>query len=714
MKQVFNKKGEIIVEEVPSPAISDDEVLVQVYYSCISSGTEISVLKSQGKSLFKKVLDKPQNVQKVLEMIKEKGLFDSIVKVKRKIDTKNPIGYSAAGIVLEVGKKIREIKPGDRVACAGSGIANHAELIAVPENLVVKIPEDLSIKEASTVALGAIALQGVRRCSPQIGDFVVVIGLGLLGQITAQLLKLSGCRTIGIDLDKKRLDKAQGHGLYKGISAEDSNVVEEVVKITNGYGADSVIITAAASSELLINQSIEMCRRKGKVVIVGDVLLHINREEFYKRELDLLISTSYGPGRYDEKYELKNYEYPYAYIRWTENRNMKEYLQLLAEKKIEVDTLIEKIYPVEDVRSAYEVLKSQDRPLIVLLEYNKEIKPVKKLIIGKFYNEKKIEDRKEKTINVGIIGAGNFTQEVHLPNFKKLGNLFRVYAVSCKLGDEAESAAKQYDAKFATTGYRDILNDANIGMVLITTRHNLHVQIAIEAAEAGKAIFLEKPMALNEKELDALVKVLEKTGVPFAVGFNRRFSPLIIKLKEILSRRINPIIVNYRMNAGFIPKGHWVHTEEGGGRNIGEACHIYDLFNYLTESEVLQVSALSINPKTEQYGNNDNFSATIKYKDGSVCNLIYTAIGAKSAPKEQMDIYFDNKMLYLNDYKELYFYDAGRKLIGKGSQDKGYFNELKEFGNYILKNGTASIIPLWQLIQATQISFDVENQIRVN
>jgi predicted dehydrogenase/threonine dehydrogenase-like Zn-dependent dehydrogenase len=706
MKQVFNKKGEIIVGEVPAPIAGDDEILVQVYYSCISSGTEISVLKSQGKSLLKKALEKPQNIKKVLDMIRERGFVDSIARVRNKIDAKTQTGYSASGVVLEAGKNTYDFRPGDFVACAGAGMANHAEFISVPSNLTVKLPEGLSLKTASTVALGAIALQGVRRCSPEIGSYIVVIGLGILGQITSQILKVSGCRVLGIDIDENRINKAMSLGLYKGINAKSYNIVNEIIQNTNGFGADAVIITAASESDSLINQSVEMCRRKGKVVIVGDVAINIKREEFYKRELDVLISTSYGPGRYDNNYEVKGFEYPYAYVRWTEKRNMDEYLKLASEKKLDIDALIEETFPVESAKKAYAYIKSDKKPLIILLEYNLESKPENKISFG--YKTR----AKEGKINVGIIGAGSFTQDVHLPNLEKLKDIFNIYAICSKVGGEIESLARQYKAYIATTDYNQILNDENIELVLVSTRHNLHAKIAVDALKAGKAVFVEKPMALNKNELLELKEIIEKTKIPYTVGFNRRFSPYSLSVKKLISARNGPLLINYRMNAGYIPKEHWVHNEEGGGRNIGEACHIYDLFNFFTGSEFYSISAHSITPLSEQYLINDNFSATIKYKNGSVCNLTYTSMGSRVAPKEQMDVYFDGKNLYLNDFKELYLYDARIKLLDKGIQDKGHLNELKSFGEYLKGNSEAQVIPLWQLIQATEISFEVEKQIK--
>jgi len=705
VKQVFIKKGEAILGKVPTPTIADNEILVRVYYSCISAGTEIAGIKSSGKSLYRKAIEKPQYIAKVLENIKSRGLADTFSRVKSKIESKNPVGYSAAGVVVNKGINIRNLKIGDKVACAGTGIANHAEFIAVPENLVVKVPHNLSIKSASTVTLGSIALQGVRRCGPALGENIVVIGLGILGQLTLQMLKACGCSVIGIDLEESRIDKAVKLGLDVGLNPNGINIKEEVIRNTNGFGADAVIITAASRSSEVINQAIEMCRKKGKVIIVGDVNLNLKREEFYKKELDLLISTSYGPGRYDENYEQRGVDYPYAYIRWTENRNMQEYLKLLSENKIKINSLIERVYKIGEVSKAYEELKSGDKkPLIVLLEYNKESKPEVRVVISKL----KV---KRNVINVGVIGAGNFTKGMHLPNLQKLNKIYRILAICDKNGSNAEDTAGQYSAGYATTDYKELLKDKNIDMVLITTRHNLHAKIAIDAARSGKAIFVEKPMALSKRELNELVNVLGKKKTPFTVGFNRRFSTFAVRIKDIVRKRVNPMIISYRMNAGYIPREHWVHSVEGGGRNIGEACHIYDLFNYLTESKFISVEAAGIKPATEQFVSNDNFTATIKYEDGSVCSLIYTSLGTKSVPKERMEIYVDNKVIYLDDYKDLKIFGSKEKGLEAKAKDKGHYEELLKFGESIVDNKV--LIPLWQLDQATRISFEVEKQINL-
>ena len=704
MKQVLIKKGKAITEEVPAPLIAENEVLVQVHYSAISAGTEVSGVKSSGMPLYQKTLKQPQNIKKVLEMVKSQGLTKTIARVRSKLEKTNSTGYSAAGIVLEIGKNIKDIKQGDRVACAGAGIANHAEFIAVPENLICKVPQDLPLDLASTITLGSIAMQGVRRADPKLGEFIAVIGLGILGQLTAQMLKISGCKVLGIDIDQRRIDLASSAGLDKGLNPNQDNLVEEVLRFSNGYGVDSVILTASAKSSEIINQAMEMCRKKGKVVIVGAIGLNLKREEFYKKEIDLFISTSYGPGRYDEKYEQKGVDYPYAYVRWTEKRNMEEYLHLLSKEKIKAKPLIEKIYPIEEAERAYEELKREgSRPLIILLKYNQTSVPERKIVIS----EKEISRNR---INIGLIGAGGFVKGMHLPNIERMKNLYNLYSIADKIGSNAQATGKEYSVSYTTTDFKEILADKNVDMVIITTRHNLHTPLAIAAAKAGKAIFVEKPMATNETELKELINILEEKKVPFLVGFNRRFSPFAVRIKEIVRDRTNPMLINYRMNAGFIPKEHWVQTDEGKGRNIGEACHIYDLFNFFTESEVEFISASSIEPKTKQYLKNDNFIATIKYKDGSICNLIYTALGSKDYPKEEMEIYVDGKIIHLNDYKELEIFGAKMKGMATKIQNKGHYRELIEFAKSI-KEGNGYPIPFWQLVQATQISFEVEKKI---
>lgn len=705
MKQVLRKRGQTIVEDVPSPMINENEILVQVHYSCISAGTEMSMLQHASVPLYKKVLKQPEKIVKTLQMLRSEGLSKTITRVKQEVDSSlKPIGSSASGVVLKVGAKISDIKQGDMVACAGASIANHAEFIAVPRNLLVKVPEEISLQKASTVTVGAIAMQGVRRADPKLGDFVAVVGLGILGQITFQILKANGCKVIGVDLDERRLELSRSAGIDKCLNPSKDDIVSEAVRFANGHGVDSVIITASTESSELINQTMAMSRRKGKVVIVGAVGLNLLRNDFYTKELDVLMSTSYGPGRYDNKYEMEGVDYPYAYVRWTENRNMDEYLRLISDKKIDISSLIEKVYSIEDAPKAYEELSSAPaKPLIVLLEYNSDVVPCKKIVCSNLKVSK-------ENINVGLIGAGAFAKGTHLPGLKKLNNLYNTYAIVDKIGSNAKGVAQQYGSAYIASDYKELIKDEDVDLIMITTRHNLHSQIAVEAAKAGKAVFVEKPMAVNKDQLYELVKVLEETKIPFTVGFNRRFSPFVARVKNIVNDRTNPMIVNYRMNAGYIPLEHWVHTEEGAGRNIGEACHIYDLFNFLTDCQAESVSAFSIEPKTEQYGKNDNFVATIKYKDGSVCNLIYTALGTNQDSKEQMDIYVDGKIIRLDDYKKLELLGTTIKPKETKEMEKGYQEELVAFAKAI-QQGDGYSIPLWQLIQATEISFEIEEML---
>lgn len=704
MKQVLSHRGQVVVKDVPAPIAGDNEVLVQVYYSCISSGTETSSLKNARTPLYRKALRQPQKVKKLLRMIQTQGVEKTVVRVKNKLDVFSPIGCSVSGIVLEAGKDVKDVKQGDAVACAGANVANHAEFILVPRNLLVRVPENAAFDEASTVTLGSIAMQGIRRADPGLGDFTAVIGLGVLGQMASQMLRASGCRVVGIDIDQRRIDKAVSLGLDRGLNPATDDIVEEAIRYSGGHGVDSVLITASTETSDVINLAMEMCRKKGKVVVVGAVGLNLKREDFYKKELDVLISTSYGPGRYDEKYERGGCDYPYAYVRWTENRNMEEYLRLVAENRIAVKPLIEKVYSVDEAAAAYgEVAAGAVRPLITLLEYNKESIPERKVVVSE-------NPCSRGRLNVALIGAGNIARQVHLPNLRKLSDLYNIYAIVSKTGSNAEAMAKRYGARYATTDFGEVLKDGNVDIVVITTRHHLHARMAIEAARAGKGIFLEKPLAVSRDEAAELIETLEETRVPFTVGFNRRFSDYAGKIKEIVRSRLNPMVINYRMNAGFIPREHWVHTEEGGGRNIAEACHIYDIFTFFTESEVASVSAVSIDPKSDQYARNDNFVATIKYRDGSIGNLVYTALGTTKAGKEQMEVFCDGNVIRLDDYRKLTIFGKRHPVLQTRHQEKGLCEELAAFARSVsLADGYP--IPLWQLTQATEISLEVERQI---
>jgi len=620
----------------------------------------------------------------------------------------NPTGYSAAGTILQVGLGVTDLRIGDRVACAGAECAHHAEVISVPRNLTVAIPEGVSFAHASTVTMGAIALQGIRRAQPTLGETFVVIGLGFLGQLTAQFLKLNGCHVVGIDLDSKRTDLAQELGMDSGFQKTD---VEEVGRLTQGHGADGVIITAASSSHDIVSNAFHLCRRKGRVVLVGAVGLNLNREDFYQKEIDFFISTSYGPGRYDPQYEERGLDYPISYVRWSENRNMSAYLDLLSDGKLDIDSLTEKVFPIEQASEAYAALKSgTSKPLSILLSYPKS--PITHTLKSPHIQNKKgscIKGLPKKSINLAVVGAGGFAKGMHLPHITSDSELFELQAIVSRSGHNAASTAKQFNAPLASTSYEEVLSNPEIDAVIITTRHNLHKNMALQGLQAGKHVLLEKPLCLNQEELEEIkAYFVENPSTPLLLtGFNRRFSPSIQQIKKHVK---GPMIINYRMNAEYIPKEHWVHQEEGGGRNIGEACHIYDLFTYLTNSKVTQINGQSISPRREPYHINDNFVATMQFEDGSLATLTYTALGSKDYPKEHMEIYAGGKVFTCEDYKKVSLYGVKERGISSKLAHKGQKEELAAFGKAIQSGGEWPI-PLWQQIQATQISFDVEHQL---
>lgn len=708
MKQVLIKGGAAYVEEVPAPAVGPNTVLVQTHYSCISAGTEMAGLVASGMPLYRRALKQPENVKRVMEMVRDEGLGRTVNRVRGKLSSGSPTGYSAAGEVVAVGENVEGFAPGDRVACAGAGIANHAELINVPVNLCVPIAEGVRSDWASTVTLGAIALQGIRRTQPTLGETVVVVGLGILGQISCQILRAAGCRVIGVDPDLERVELATSLGCWKGIDPSSDDYPDKVRSLTQGFGADAAVITAASASNDIASDAMRACRKKGRVVLVGDVGLGLKRSDMYAKELDFLISCSYGPGRYDPVYEEAGQDYPLPYVRWTENRNMEAYIQLLADANLDLSRLIQATHPVDDAGVAYESLGAPgQKPLIVLLEYPQEAQTPKRALALREPAQKV-----EGTIRVGVVGPGGFAQGVHLPNLVKLRRFYAVEAISSRTGATAKAVGKQYDAGLVATDHQALLDSAAVDLVIIATRHDLHAATVLQALHAGKHVFVEKPLALNAEELGE-IKEFYATNPDAPVlmtGFNRRFSPAAREAKRILEGRSSPLIANYRMNAGYIAADHWVHGPEGGGRNIGEACHIYDLFNYLVGAAPTEVTATPIATSSKAWRANDNFVATIAYADGSVCTLTYTALGSKAYPKERMDLFCDGLVVSLDDYKALSV--KGSSARGwSGSVDKGHYEELRVLASAI-KEGSVWPISLEEQLFATETSFEVERQLQ--
>jgi predicted dehydrogenase/threonine dehydrogenase-like Zn-dependent dehydrogenase len=706
MKQVLIKSGLAVVSEVPAPKIDAGEVLVQVYTSCLSVGTEMSGVRSSATPIWKKALQQPEKIVTTLKTLKAQGLKRTWSLIEEKRDAAHPTGYSAAGVVVAVGDSITDLVPGDRVACAGAQCAYHAEFIKVPRNLCVPIPDELGWEEASTVTLGAIALQGVRRANPTLGETFVVIGLGILGQLSVQLLKANGCKVIGLDIDKDRIGMAEKMGMDFGMVPGTEGDAEKVARLTNGFGADGIIITAATSSDAVVSSAFKMCRKKGRVVLVGDVGLHLNRSDFYVKEIDFFISSSYGPGRYDHKYEEQGLDYPLPFVRWTENRNMQEYLFQLSSKKVQIDSLISARYPVTDAENAYLSLNAGGKKqMMVLLTYpDTDIQPSYKIDLK---SAARVATGK---IRIAVLGAGGFARSAHLPNLQSLSDQYQIEAVVTRSGHSAMAIAKQFGASYASTDYDAVLADPNIDAVIIATRHDLHAKMTLAALKAGKHVLVEKPLALSTdevNELDAFISGSKDQDLPVLLtGYNRRFSPYAKRMAEMLNNRVGPFIINYRMNAGYITPDHWVHGKEGGGRNLGEACHIYDLFTYLANSEVTKVSAHAIAPQTNYYGRNDNFVATISFSNGSIATLTYTAAGSKNYPKEVSDVYVDGKMILLEDYKKMDIMGGGGRSLKTPVQEKGLKEELIAFANAI--NSGEWPIPWWQQLQTARIGLEVE------
>jgi predicted dehydrogenase/threonine dehydrogenase-like Zn-dependent dehydrogenase len=707
MKQVLLRGGGATVEEVPAPGVGDRNILVRVHCSCISVGTESAGMAAAAVPLYKRAIRQPENVRLALQMVREQGVGRTIKRIRGMLAAGQPTGYSAAGEVTAVGPEVQGFAVGDRVACAGAGIANHAEYIDVPVNLAVPVPAGLSFEDACTVTLGAIALQGVRRTTPTLGETVLVVGLGILGQLTVQMLKANGCRVLGVDPDADRVQTALALGLDRGFSPSRDDVVTQVQWLTDGLGCDAAVVTAASSGSEIISQAMQACRKKGRVVLVGDVGLDLKREDFYKKELDFLVSTSYGPGRYDPHYEEGGQDYPLPYVRWTENRNMAAYLALLADGAVKLAPLRPVVFDIAQAQAAYQRLNDGiDKPLLALLRY-----PARQDAAQRSVRLSTAAVHTGK-VRVALVGAGGFAQGVHLPNLVKMRDRFELRWIQSRTGASAKAVAKQYEVPFAGTDFEEVLADPHVDLVMIATRHHLHADLALRALRAGKHVFVEKPLALNEAELlsiEAFYAQGDDGGQPLLMtGFNRRFSPPVQRIKQLLEHRSGPMMISYRMNAGFLPPEHWVHGPEGGGRNIGEACHIYDLFNFLTGSEPVDVQAVAIHHAVGGTRRNENFSATVSFADGSVANLMYTSFGAKEHPKESMDVFFDGKVIVLDDY---------RKVLVSGSRASGWAAAASQKGQYeqlvalaqSLKGGKPWPVDLASQLATMRVAFRVES-----
>ncbi|MDX4063824.1 bi-domain-containing oxidoreductase [Aliarcobacter skirrowii] len=704
MKQLIQsfKTGELGLFDVPAPVCEKNGALVQTTVSLVSAGTEKMLVDFAKKSMLAKAKDRPDLVKQVIDKMKKEGVKNTLEKVFTKLDTPIPLGYSLAGRVVEVGSELSGLNIGDRVACGGAGYANHAEINYVPKNLMVKIPDGVDDIDASFVTVGAIALQGVRQTSPLLGEKVAVMGLGLLGQLTVQLLKANGCKVIGSDIDPDKMALAKKLGCDEVCHAGE--LISKANQFTNGYGVDAVIIAASTSSNQPITDAAEISRMRGRVVLVGMVGMDVPRNTYYKKELEIKLSMAYGPGRYDPEYEEKGIDYPYDLVRFTEQRNFEAFLGLIQEGKITPKELITHSYDFDDAMSAYDLLEGRikEKYLGIVLNYKKDIKLEDEKIVQR--SEKKISNDK---VNIGLIGAGNFTKSVILPNIQKVGD-FEFVGLCTATGVSAQGTGKKYDFKYITTDSEEIFKNSEINSVFITTRHNDHASKVLKAIESKKHCFVEKPLCIYEEELEAIKEAY--TGETIVqVGFNRRFSPMIEKMKKFISGQVS---INYRINAGIIPKNVWIQDRTiGGGRIIGEVCHFIDTCSYLIGSEVKSVFATTIQKSDQSIPDEDNVNIVLNYVNGSTATISYYAYGDNSMPKEYIEVFSSGLSMQMNDFRELIIFKGGKSSKEKSAnQDKGFVNEFKAFKEAI-KSGNEAI-DMKSIYNTTKTTFKILESIR--
>jgi predicted dehydrogenase/threonine dehydrogenase-like Zn-dependent dehydrogenase len=700
MKQIIQsfKTGETILEEVPAPQLKRGAVLIQTTRTLVSLGTERMLVEFGKSNLISKARQQPEKVKQVLDKIKTEGLLPTLEAVFNKLEQPLPLGYCNVGRVIAVGEGVTDFSIGDRVASNGQ----HAEFVCVPQNLVAHIPDNVSDEEASFTVIGSIGLQGIRLLNPTIGETVVVVGLGLIGLLTAQLLIANGCNVIGVDIDNDKLELARKWGVIP-FNPKIGDVVKYVESFTNNIGADGVIITASTKSNEIISQAARMSRKRGKIVLVGIIGLELSRSEFYEKELSFQVSCSYGPGRYDENYEQKGLDYPIAFVRWTEKRNFETILNSISTNKLKVKEMITNITPLDQFQNIYGSIGSNKSIASIIsypeLQINKPSQVVK-LREETFKSSKGI---------IGIIGSGNFTKMTMLPALKNSGASFKYIASAG--GVTGTALARKYDFLYSTTDYNEILNDTEVDLVLITTRHDQHASMVVESLKKNKNVFVEKPLAICEEQLASIVNTYNLSNdSTLTVGFNRRFSPHSIKIKSLIGN--GPMNVIATMNAGSIPSNVWIHDMNiGGGRIIGEACHFIDLITYFTGSKVTSVcmNAMGVNPNE----NTDNATILLKYENGSTGVINYFANGSKSYPKERIEIYTQERTAVIDNFRLTTCYGFNNFSKLKTALDKGHKNQFLSLINQV-KNGGSPLIPFEEIINTTRASFAAIESLKSN
>ncbi len=719
MKQLIQnyRTGRLELAEVPIPVCSSGKILVKNEASFISLGTERSIIELWKKSLLGKARARPDLARRFVDKVKKEGLVKTFKEALDRLDSPTSLGYSSAGIVVETGRNVHKFSPGDQVACIGAGYAAHAEYITVPENLSCKIPDGLTYEEASSGMLGIIALHGVRCTACNFGEFVAVTGLGLLGLLTIQILRAYGCQVVGMDIDPEKVKIAQKLGVDTVYTSE-AEFKNAVNRMTSSYGADAVIITASTDSDVPVNTAVDIVKFGGKVVVVGVADIHPIRNEMWHKEVEIIVSKAGGPGTFDPFYENQGIDYPVGYVRWTENRNLEEFLRLLYEKKVDVNPLISHNFKIEDAQEVYKnMLDNKGGPYTgVTFKYPKKAFRAE-AVSGKnrtpqlIAKGKTAADYQNKRLKVGMIGAGLFGRSVLLPNLKKITGIdFNTIATST--GANAHHIAKKFGFQECETDYKKILANNDIDAVIILTPHRQHAQMVMEALDSAKHVFVEKPLCVNEEELNAIIQTYQNSkdsdNLKLQVGYNRRFSPHAAKVAEYLGDRHDPLVINYRVNAGFVPGDHWVHTEaEGGSRVIGEICHFVDLMQFLTGYDPVRVFAERISGNNKTALNSDNLAITLKFADGSVGNIVYSASGDKAFSREKIEIFCEGKSIVIDDYRKTEHHYSGKKETFKTlNQQMGYKEDLQHFCD-VVKNVSSPVLTAEESFISTLCVFKI-------
>jgi predicted dehydrogenase/threonine dehydrogenase-like Zn-dependent dehydrogenase len=708
MKQITQKLGSgvMVIQDVPYPQLGKGMVIVKNHYSIISPGTEGSTVVSARKSLIGKAKERPQQVKQVIDTLKKQGPVQTYRAVMKKLDAYSSLGYSSAGEVIEVGENVTSFKVGDKVACAGVGYANHAEIVSVPVNLSVKLDEQANLKDAAYNTLGAIAMQGVRQADMRLGETCVIIGLGLLGQLAALILKASGVNVIGIDVSEGAVKLGTNNNICDfAFTRNTPGLSEKIGELTKGLGADSVIISAGTSSLDPINFAGSIARKKAKVVALGVIPTGFDRYPFwYRKELTLEMSCSYGPGRYDLNYEEKGIDYPVSYVRWTQNRNMQAFQELLSTKRIDISYMSTHEFNFEEAPKAFDLVVNRLEPFIgIALKYDTNKSHSKSKIVIKDNQGTPISK-----VNISFIGAGSYAQGHLLPNIPKTSQVSKI-GVLTNTGTTSKRVAEKFKFDFCATIENDVL-DEKTNTIFVATRHNSHGTYVLKALEQNKHVFVEKPLCLNEFELDKIIEAQQQSQTAVMIGFNRRFSPLTQKIKNIVGS--GPMSMIYRINAGSIPSDSWLQDLEiGGGRILGEACHFIDYLTYINGSLPNKVSAQVLaNPENL----NDTVNIMLQFENGSTGVVCYYANGSKSLAKEYIEVFASGTTAILNDFKELRVYGKGKpSKIRLFNQNKGQKEMIDSFLNGIINNGEAPIT-FSEVASVTRTCFRVLDSIKKN